>query len=77
MDNRTIPSKFFTVTPSDTASLAPNIGLHVGGAGNVAACGVDGTVVTFVCTAATRLSGNFTKVMSTNTTATGIIGLGV
>lgn len=77
MDHRTIPSKFFAITPSDTASLPPNIGLHIGGAGNVAACGVDGTVVTFAVLANTRLSGNFTKVMATNTTSTGIIGLGV
>jgi len=77
MDYRTIPSKFFAVTPSDTASLQPNIGIFVGNAGSVVAQGVDGVSATFVCTAATRLMGQFTKVLATGTTATGIVGLGV
>lgn len=70
-----IPSRFAAVTPSDTTPMSRVIGLHVGGAGNVAACGVDGVVVTFVVTAGTFLRGSFTKVMATGTTSTGIVAL--
>lgn len=75
MDHRTTPSKFAAITPSDTASIGPTIGLYVGGAGNVIATGVDGVAVTFICTAGTTLRGNFTQVKFTGTTASGIVAL--
>lgn len=76
MDHRLIPSKFSAVTPSDSNPLAPNIGLYVGGAGNVIAQGSDGVSATFACVAGTTLSGNFTRVMAAST-ATNIVLLGV
>ena len=75
MDQTLIPSKFFDVTPSDTARIGPTIGLYVGGAGTVKAAGVDGVVATYVCQAGQYLTGSFDKVMATNTTATSIVAL--
>lgn len=66
----------FAVTPSDVTVFSPEArGLYVGGAGNVAVVTKGGTTVTFTGVAAgTVLPIRVTKVMSTNTTATAIIG---
>jgi hypothetical protein len=69
------------ITPSDTNTYVPATGgqlqgLYIGGAGNVAARMLDGSVVTFSAVpAGTLLPVQCDRVMSTNTTATLIIGL--
>lgn len=75
MSETTIPSKFTTVTPSDTAPVNCEIGLHVGGAGNVTVKNRDGTTAVFAVAANTRLIGRFYMVMATGTTATAIVAL--
>lgn len=75
MDHTLIPSRWFDVTPSDSASISPAIGLYVGNAGTVKAAGMDGTVGTYICQAGQYLTGRFTKVLATGTTATGIVAL--
>lgn len=64
------------VTPSDS-TVVDFRGLYVGGAGNVAIKGKPGgTAVTFVgVLAGSVLPVRCTRVMSTNTTATSIVGL--
>ena len=74
------PSLFFprhaeAVTPSD-ATVVSFSSLYVGGAGDVAVTMVSGDVVTFSAVpAGSFLPIQVTKVMSTNTTATLILGL--
>jgi hypothetical protein len=65
------------VTPDDTDNLsAPARGLYVGGAGDVAAVGLDGVAVTFVGVAAgTILPIAAKRVNETGTTATDIVAL--
>lgn len=63
------------VTPSDTTQVAFRA-LYVGGAGNVAVQTVGGNTVTFTAPpVGTILPIEVQKVMSTNTTATLLIGL--
>ena len=68
----------FAVTKSDSTVFSPPTRfLWVGGAGNVAVVmNQDAAAVTFLAVAAgTRLDISVTKVMSTNTSATNIIGV--
>jgi hypothetical protein len=70
-------TKAETVTPHDTNELAAvSRGLWVGGAGNVAALMLDGSVGTFVAVAAgTLLKVRIKRVNSTGTTATNMVAL--
>lgn len=69
--------KWIAVTPSDTVNLpAGAIGLYVGGAGNVAAVGVDDAALTFTAVpVGTFMPIGPKRVNSTNTTATLILAL--
>lgn len=70
-----MPSRWLTVTASDTTDLTGSIGLYVGGTGNVLARTLNnaGTTVTFATVpAGTFIPGNFTRVMEA-TTATNIL----
>lgn len=69
--------EWIAITPSDSALLPAGCrGLYIGGAGNIALAGYDGTVVTFTgVLAGSVLPCGPTKVMTTNTTATAIVGL--
>jgi hypothetical protein len=70
-----IPSRFVNLTPSDTAAVGTTIGLYVGGDGVVRASGRDGVVADFTVTTGQYLSGQFTLVLATGTTATGLVAL--
>lgn len=69
--------KLFSITPNDSTELVNCRAIWVGGAGNVAIVARDdSSAVTVVGVAAgTLLPIMCKKVMSTNTTATNIIGL--
>lgn len=63
------------VTKSDTTPVAFDA-LYIGGAGDVAVTTVAGSVVTFTAVpAGSIIPIRCTRVMSTNTDATGIVGL--
>lgn len=64
----------FPVTPSDSASVYADA-LFVGGAGNVTCIDRNGTSALYAVPAGGYVLANITKVMSTGTTATGIVGL--
>ena len=66
-----------SVTASDSTTYDPPLSfLYVGGAGNVAITDKDGTTVTWVGLAAgSIIPMRCVKVMSTNTTATSIVGV--
>ena len=69
---------YVAITPSDGSDIpnGPVRALWIGGAGNVAVQGASGTTVTFSgCTAGSILPITCARVMSTNTTATLIVGL--
>lgn len=69
-----VSSDFVTITPSDSTQL-DLIGLYVGGTGDVAVKGEGGTAVTFkACPVGLKIDGRIIQVMSTNTTATLLIG---
>lgn len=70
------PSKAFAVTPSDSTVL-DLVGIYVGTTGNVAVLPYGNTVaVTFdTVPAGAIIPLKITKVMSTNTTASNIVGL--
>jgi len=69
------PARAVAVTKSDTAPNAYDA-LYVGGAGNVAVTTAGGDVVTFTAVpVGTILPVKTSLVMSTNTTATLILGL--
>lgn len=69
-------TKAFAVTPSDSTVINCRA-IYVGGAGNVAVIPIEGsTAVTFVgALAGSIIPVGCSKVMSTNTTATSIVGL--
>ncbi|WP_018265549.1 spike base protein, RCAP_Rcc01079 family [Methylosinus sp. LW4] len=70
------PSAHIAVTPSDTVDLEfVTQSLYVGGAGNVAVVSIDGDTVTYVSNGG-YIIGEFTRVLSTGTTATNIIAAG-
>ena len=73
------PAKAVAITKSDSTTYDPPITVYVGGAGNVAimpAYDPDATPVTFVGLAAGQVVPCLaSKVMSTNTTATSLVGI--
>lgn len=74
MRNDLLASDFLTIVPSDTTQLNL-VGLYVGGTGDVAVKGEGGTAVTFkACPIGHKIEGRIINVMSTNTTATLLIG---
>ncbi len=75
MDETLIPAKFANVTKSDTNPVNANLGLYIGGSGDVVVKGADGVSATFTVGSGQYLTGRFHMVMSTGTTATGIVAL--
>jgi hypothetical protein len=74
MDGRTARNHF-AITPSDTAAIYADK-LYVGGAGNVTCLDRDGTSAVYTAVpAGGYIYTQVTKVMSTGTTATAIVGL--
>lgn len=72
--NDLIPSGAAAVTKSDSA-FVDLVGLYVGGAGDVAVKGSDGVSATFAAApAGTILPMKIVQVLSTGTTATGLVG---
>lgn len=72
------PAEFYVaITPHDSTDLSVvTRAVYVGGAGNVVAVRKDGTAVTFVgVTAGSVLPIRVSRINSTNTTATNIVGL--
>ena len=68
--------RWFAIAPSDTVNLATTPdALYVGGAGNVVLRGSDGVNATFAVAAGQILPLSPTRVLATDTTATGLIGL--
>lgn len=71
--------KFMAITKSDSTDLTPYSirALWVGGAGDVAVMGIDDTAAVTISAvpAGTLLPFNVKRVMSTNTTATLIVGV--
>jgi len=67
----------FAITPSNSTDFDyVTRGIYVGGAGNIAAVMLDGSVVTFVgATAGSILPIRVSRVNSTNTTATNLVGI--
>lgn len=65
------------ITPSDSADITGNYirAVMAGGAGNINATFADGSTGIFPVLAGVVYSMNITRVLSTSTTATGIIGL--
>lgn len=69
-----VPSRYVAVTASDSTAVWFN-GVYIGTAGDVALKGTDGVAVTFKnCPAGLIIPGFVSAVMSTNTTATNIVG---
>jgi hypothetical protein len=64
----------FPVTKSDSAANVADA-LFVGGAGDVTVLDKDGTSATYTVPAGAYILCSTSKVMSTGTTATGIVGL--
>lgn len=74
MRNDRIASDAVAVVPSDT-TVVDFCGLYVGGAGNVAVKGEGGVAVTFTALpVGSRIDMHVIAVMSTNTTATLLVG---
>ena len=75
------PTDAVALTKSDTTTFSAANGgmfdgLYVGGAGDVAVRTANGTTVTFSgATAGSTIPIRFDRLMSTNTTATNILGL--
>jgi len=67
----------FPITPSDTVNLqATARGIYVGGAGNITAVMMDGTVVLFTAVpVGSILPVEVNRVNATGTTATALVGL--
>lgn len=72
--NQLTPSRAVTVTPSDSASNVYSM-LHVGGAGTVKITDREGNDTTWTVAASGYVYCQTSKVWSTGTTATSIIGL--
>lgn len=64
----------FAVTKSDVTVIYADA-LYVGVAGDVTCLDRDGTSALYTCPAGTYILAQVTKVMSTGTTASGIVGL--
>lgn len=72
---KNIPDQWSDLTPSDTASINPAMGLYIGGEGVIKAAGANGVVGTFKVQSGQYLIGQFSKVLATGTTATDIVAL--
>lgn len=72
-----IPGRFADVSTASDVAVNTDIGLFVGGAGNVKVVGRDGVTATFAAAAGQYITGRFVTVKSTanGTTATGIVAL--
>lgn len=70
-----IPSRWVTCTPSDATDVTGSVAIYVGTTGNVAVKTLNhDTSVTFVgVPAGAIIPGNFTRIMSTSTTASTIL----
>ena len=76
MSDVLIAKRFANVIPSDSALISDqSMGLVIGGAGTVTAAGVDGVTAVFTCVVGQVLTGRFTLIKATGTTATGIVAL--
>lgn len=77
MSDRTYAAKQWAdITKSDTATIEPiPASVYVGGAGDVVAVGADGTSATFTAADGAILPIQPHKIMSTGTTATGLVAL--
>ena len=62
------------ITPSDTATIGPFQAIWVTGAGAISVVMVGGQTLTFSAVALTLYPFKITKVLSTGTAATGIVG---
>lgn len=71
MDVSQIPADAATVAKSDTAPCN-GVGFMVDVAGDVAVTTEKGTVLTLKCLAGVQYALRISKIMSTNTTATGL-----
>lgn len=75
MFNFLIPPDADEITKSDSTILQNCIGLYIGGAGDVNVVTEKGTTVLFEAVpAGTQISLGITKVLSTSTTASKIVG---
>ena len=70
-----IPGRFADVSTGSDVVVNTDIGLYIGGAGNVKVVGRDGVAATFAVSAGQYLSGRFIQIVSSGTTATGIVAL--
>lgn len=71
----TSAERHYSITPSDSADLSPiPRALYFGTAGDVAIRDEKGTDITYTVTAGSILPFRPTRVLSTGTTATGIVG---
>jgi hypothetical protein len=74
MMNQIVARNHFPITKSDVTVIYADA-LYVGGAGDVTCLDRDGTSATYTVPAGGQIPTNVTKVMSTGTTATAIVGL--
>lgn len=74
-DSTQIPRRWVDLTASDTAVIVPTIGLYIGTGGSLVGVGLDGVSATYQPSAGTYLTGRFTAVRATGTTASGIVAL--
>lgn len=74
MMNTLCARNHFAITKSDSTVIYAD-GFYVGVAGDVTCLDRDGTSATYTCAAGAIVPTNITKVMSTGTTASGIVGL--
>lgn len=69
-----IPKRYAAVTPSDTVPVNAELGLFVGGGGNVVVTGADDVTATFIAGDGQYLTG-YVRLVKAATTATGIVAL--
>lgn len=68
-------TRWAAITASDTAWLEPTpVSVYIGAAGNIVVEGDDGVTATFAVSAGQELPVQARRVLSTGTTATGLIG---
>jgi hypothetical protein len=74
MMNQIVARNHIAITPSDSTGIYADA-LYVGVAGNVTCLDRDGTSALYTVPAGGQIPTNVTKVMSTGTTASAIVGL--